>query len=220
MAVVFAGALGITEASNTPTFAADATGVYAVATEGRVTNPHLQYISPRDGTIRRLLTLDEWWQSWRRDTGRIYRTDRGEFPNQRLVTVLEDGSSTSRPIAVLFSEHVDLQALDDLFLYLTDGLVIWRVAKSDGTVVELFRAAAGSSVGQVLVDDLRLYFTVTRSINDPGELRSLAKADGALTVLASGRLFQARQIVQDDQLLYVLHDDNRRVSVVAKAPAR
>jgi hypothetical protein len=213
--VLFGGDWGITgpngEDSN---FQADASGVYMIAGPAGALDYHLFRAPAAGGALTRILTLSlPTWPTWLLDDGQLaYAGCDGGQQTCRLQTVATASpSDPPRVIASLPSSWTRLSGADALAYYLHDSEGIWKVSKSDGAITKLL---ATPSVHTMVVDDHRIYFTAYADSAD--RLRAIPTAGGPVEVVSDAGFTVLRQIVQDATGLYILHDDGRQISYVAK----
>jgi hypothetical protein len=214
--VLFSGDWGVTDS---PQFQANARGLYMIA--GRAGAPtydlfHVPFATP---SITPVLTLPVMWPSWRVDDEQLAFTECGAQGCSIVSLGLNDGQRRVLATLADAEERFDNPTIigaDAAALYLRTTLGLWRVDKQAGTVVRLFTGdSLGRFAARAVVDETRIYYT-DRTTAGPA-LFALAKAGGPPTLVANGTTFNdPTRLVDGDQVLYILHDQGRQISVVAK----
>jgi hypothetical protein len=123
-------------------------------------------------------------------------TDAKQHADGMIVSVPKNGG----PAKVLVKDvhaPADVQ-IDATDTYWIDGDKVMKAPKTGGATTQL--AQAPGPIGDIVLDDASVYFTVPGASGD-GSVGRVAKAGGALTILASGQLTPSG-IMVDDHSVY------------------
>jgi hypothetical protein len=217
LTTLFSGDWGVTTSNEHSNFQVDATGVYMIAGPAGALNYHLFHVPAGGGPITQVLELPERWPTWLVDDGQLFFADCASARGADCpIRVMPASGGPARLLGSLPTADAMLAAVDRDALYLQGIEGIWKMAKADGAVSLLLRTEGGARSSRFLVvDDARLYFTAQSAAGF--ELRMLDKGATTSVLLTRGdALSRVMQVAQGPRVLYLLHDDGRRISVIAK----